>query len=113
MTNFQHRGSIHLAAAISLALGCAVWPAVGTAAGELPSIEAKFEPGNINMNKPDKEVTVVLSAATEDLRGCNISDVHLGTAVPVSLSPSRCSENGSLVQPGSPAGTTSMWPESR
>ena len=88
MTNVQHRGSIQLAAAISLALGCAVWPAVGTAAGELPSIEAKFEPGSINMNKPDKEVKVVLSAATGDLRGCSISDVRLGTAVPVSLSSS-------------------------
>jgi hypothetical protein len=48
-----------------------VLPAIGAAAGALPAVEAKFEPGNINMNKPDKEVKVVLSAVTGDLRGCS------------------------------------------
>jgi len=88
MPNLQRRGSVPLAAAISLALGCAVLPSVGAAAGALPAVEAKFEPANINMNKADKEVKVVLSAVTGDLRGCSVSDVRLGTASPISLSSS-------------------------
>jgi beta-glucosidase len=88
MKNLQHRGSVQLVTAVSLAVGCVVWPAVGTAAGELPSVKAKFEPGNINMNAPGKEVKVELSAVNGDLLGCTISDVRLGTAAPVSLTSS-------------------------
>ena len=69
--------------AITAALGIPM-----AAAQSTPTLQAQFVPNAINLRTPGGLVSVVLSATSGDLAGCTVSNVHIGTAAPVLLSPS-------------------------
>ena len=66
----------------------AVLASGGIAAQSLPRVEAKFNPSTLDMQAPGVPANVVFSAVDGDLRGCAVSDVHIGTAAAAEVSPS-------------------------
>src|SRR4051794_32659379 len=69
--------------AVTAALGIPM-----AAAQSAPTLQAQFVPNAINLRAPGGLVTIVLSATSGDLSACTLSNVHIGTAAPVLLSPS-------------------------
>jgi beta-glucosidase len=61
---------------------------LASTAGTLPAVQAQFEPAVINMRTSGRQVKVVLTAASGDLAGCQVSDVNIGTAAAVAIAPS-------------------------
>jgi len=72
-----------------LAIACAfAWLFVLVPAGAqvtVPVVEAHFVPAVVDLRTPDGLITMALTATSGDLSGCQLSNVHIGTASSISL----------------------------
>jgi hypothetical protein len=72
--------------AVAVMIACSSLLASSGAESAVPVVQARFPADVVDLRGPGGHITLVLTAASGNLAGCQLSNVHIGTAASVSLS---------------------------